>query len=80
MEAVTQASLLEALQEALARHAGPDDALTTREWADLLGNTIQTTGRKIDRLIREEKMTLVYVRRADRRGVTQPVAAYRLKT
>ncbi len=72
--------LLDGLRAALALHPGPEDALTGKEWAAALGLSYKPAGARLDRLLREGKMERVTVMREDRRGITQPIAAYRLKS
>ena len=70
--------LLDALRTALAPEHGPEDALTSEEWAELMRVNVKTARLKIKALLRGNRMQRVVVWRDDLRGVTQPVSAYRL--
>lgn len=79
MEAVTQASLLEALSKAFDR-TGPDDAMTTYEIAREFGRSHDWASAKVRILLDLGKVERVAVMRTDMKGVTQPVPGYRLRT
>ena len=79
MEAVTQASLLEALRKAL--EAAPDDsgAMTTEELARAMGCSIETMRKRLKGFLRSGAAECVKVQRECIDGRTQKTAAYRLK-
>lgn len=80
MEAVTQASLLEAIRTALeAAPANSGGAMTAEEMAAELKCSIETMRKRLRPLLREGKAECVKVPRRHMDGKTQQTAAYRLK-
>lgn len=79
MEAVTQASLLDALRKAL--EAAPEEdgkAMTTEEIAREMKTTIPTTRERLRVLIAAGKAECVKVKRQRIDGAFQSTAAYRI--
>lgn len=70
--------LLEALRAGLQADPGPEDARTSEEWGEVMGCNVKTARGRIKVLLRAGKMERAVVRRADLRGIEQPVPAYRL--
>lgn len=78
---MTEAQLLEAVYAELAGAAGPEDALTTKEWAKAMGVSVPTARKRIGTLVEAGKMERVQVpRTSPMSGVSQPVRGYRLLT
>ena len=79
MEAVTQASLLEALRRALETAPADDGgAMTTEELAKEMKVSVPTTRERLKVLIAAGKAECVRVRRSRIDGANQLTAAYRI--
>ena len=79
MEAVTQASLLEAIAEALRDvPQDPEEGVTAHELADHFGCDVIHVRRRIGRLLKDGRAQCVRVRRPRIDGVVQKVPGYRI--
>jgi predicted HTH transcriptional regulator len=78
MEAVTQATLLEAIRQALAPQ-GAEDALTTREIAKKFGRSHDWARERVRELLERGDVERVGVVRVGIDGVPQTVSGYRTR-
>jgi hypothetical protein len=76
---MTEAELLQAVQEALASTDDPEGFYTTEDWCDLLGLREDATRKRLKKLLASGNLELGSVRRVDMKGVETPRAAYRFK-
>ena len=74
---ISEVELLEELRAALGDD-GPEDAYTSREWAERLGVGVDTARDRIRPLVLAGKMEAVWIRRPRMDGIMQRMGAYRI--
>lgn len=76
---VTEAQLIEEIRAAFAgAEMGPDDAMTAKELADIMGINVQRIRDQFRSLIDEGKLEMVRVRRPDWDGTMRTKNAVRM--